>query len=94
MRITQLLGRFTELNHRMHQKLFVADGQLAVVGGRNLIDDYFGLGKEICYRDFDLLAMGPVVSQAEAAFDQFWNSQWAYPISSLEEPPSQRGAGS
>jgi cardiolipin synthase C len=89
MRITQLLGRFTELNHRMHQKLFVADGQLAVVGGRNLIDDYFGLGKEICYRDFDLLAMGPVVSQAEAAFDQFWNSQWAYPISSLEEPPSQ-----
>ena len=89
MRVTQLLGRFTELNRRMHQKLFVADGQLAIVGGRNLIDDYFGLGEEICYRDFDLLAMGPVVSQAEAAFDQYWNSQWAYPISSLEKPPSQ-----
>jgi len=73
----------------MHQKLFVADGQLAIVGGRNLIDDYFGLGEEICYRDFDLLAMGPVVSQAEAAFDEFWNSQWTYPISSLEKPPSQ-----
>jgi len=89
MRVTQLLGRFTELNRRMHKKLFVADGQLAVVGGRNLIDDYFGLGKEICYRDFDLLAMGPVVSQAEAAFDQSWNSQWAYPISSLVKPASQ-----
>ena len=37
--MTQLLGRFTELNRRMHNKLFVADGQLAVVGGRNLIDD-------------------------------------------------------
>jgi len=92
MRVTQLLGRFTELNRRMHNKLFVADGQLAVVGGRNLIDDYFGLGKEICYRDFDLLAMGPVVSQAEAAFDQYWNSQWAYPISSLVKPPSQAEA--
>jgi len=89
MRVTQLLGRFTELNRRMHKKLFIADGQLAVVGGRNLIDDYFGLGKEICYRDFDLLAMGPVVSQAEAAFDQSWNSQWAYPISSLVKPASQ-----
>src|SRR5262249_52160348 len=64
-------------------------------GGRRwtqLIDDYFGLGKEICYRDFDLLAMGPVVSQAEAAFDQYWNSQWAYPISSLVKPPSQAEA--
>ena len=58
MRVTQLLGRFTELNRRMHNKLFVADGQLAIVGGRNLIDDYFGLGEEICYRDFDLLAIG------------------------------------
>ena len=89
MRVTQLLERFTELNRRMHNKLFVADGQLAIVGGRNLIDDYFGLGKEICYRDFDLLAIGPVVSQAEVAFDQYWNSQRTYPISSLETPPSQ-----
>src|SRR5262249_51051076 len=48
-----------------------------------------GLGTEICYRDFDLLAIGPVVSQAEAAFDQYWNSQWAYPISSLVKPSSQ-----
>ena len=45
MRETQLLGRFTELNRRMHNKLFVADGQVAIVGGRNLIDNYFGLGK-------------------------------------------------
>lgn len=89
LRLTQLLGRFTELNRRMHQKLFVADGQLAIVGGRNLLDEYFGLGEEICYRDFDLLAMGPVVSQAGVAFDQFWNSQWTYPISSLQTPPSQ-----
>ena len=89
MRITQLLGRFTELNRRMHNKLFVADGQVAVVGGRNLIDEYFGLGKEICYRDFDLLAIGPVAAEAEAGFDRYWNSQWTYPISSLVKPASQ-----
>src|SRR6516162_10329811 len=38
-------------------------GRHAPYARRNLIDDYFGLGEEICYRDFDLLAMGPVVSQ-------------------------------
>jgi putative cardiolipin synthase len=88
-RAQQLVGRFTELNRRMHNKLFVADGQVAVVGGRNLIDDYFGLGEEIGYRDFDLLAIGPVVLQAETAFDSYWNSQWTYPISSLVTPASQ-----
>ena len=87
--MTQLLGRFTELNRRMHNKLFVADGQVAVVGGRNLYDEYFGLGKEICYRDFDLLAIGPVAADAEAGFDRYWNSQWTYPISSLVKPASQ-----
>ena len=89
MRVSQLLGRFTELNRRMHNKLFVADGQVAVVGGRNLHDEYFGLGEEICYRDFDLLAIGPVAADAEAGFDRYWNSQWTYPISSLVKPASQ-----
>src|SRR4029453_3270749 len=89
MRVTQFLGRFTELNRRMHNKLFVADGQVAVVGGRNLMDEYFGLGEEICYRDFDLLAIGPVLSQSEAGFDSYWNSQWTYPVSSLVNPASQ-----
>jgi putative cardiolipin synthase len=85
-RILQLLGRFTELNRRMHNKVFVADGKVAVVGGRNLTDDYFGLGKQLNFRDFDLLAIGPVVAQAEGAFDQYWNSRWAYPITSLTKP--------
>jgi putative cardiolipin synthase len=88
MRLFQLLGRFTELNRRMHNKVFVADGQVAVVGGRNLTDDYFGLGKQLNFRDFDLLAIGPVVAQSEVAFDQYWNSKWSYPISSLVKPPS------
>ena len=67
MREAELMGRFTELNRRMHNKLFIADGQMAIVGGRNLIDDYFGLGKEICYRDFDLLAIGPVYRKRKPA---------------------------
>lgn len=86
MRILQYLGRFNALNRRMHNKLFVVDGQVAVVGGRNLSDDYFGLGKKLDFRDFDLLAIGPVVAQAEGSFDHYWNSKWAYPINSLRKP--------
>jgi cardiolipin synthase C len=89
MRLLQILGRFTELNRRMHNKVFVADCKVAVVGGRNLTDDYFGLGRKLGFRDFDLLAIGPIVGQAEGAFDQYWNSRWSYPIQSLVKPSSQ-----
>ncbi|MRT32599.1 phospholipase D family protein, partial [Xylella fastidiosa subsp. multiplex] len=47
-----LLSRFTaspleiaRLNHRMHNKLFIADGAMAVVGGRNIADEYFVLSE-------------------------------------------------
>ena len=29
---------FGRLNHRMHNKLFIADGVMAVIGGRNIAD--------------------------------------------------------
>jgi len=88
LRLPQFLGRFTELNHRMHNKMFVVDGQVAVVGGRNLTDDYFGMGTVLNFRDFDLLAIGAVVPQAEGAFDRYWNSEWAYPIGALRRRAS------
>jgi putative cardiolipin synthase len=88
LRLPQLIGRFTELNHRMHNKMFIVDGQAAVVGGRNLTDDYFGMGRALDFRDFDLLAIGAVVPPAEAAFDRYWNSEWAYPITVLRKAAS------
>lgn len=83
LRLPQFFGRWTELNHRMHNKMFVVDGSAAIVGGRNMTDDYFGLGAKIDFRDFDLLAVGSVVPEAERAFDLYWNSRWAYPITAL-----------
>ena len=88
LRLPQFIGRWTELNHRMHNKMFVVDGVAAIVGGRNIADDYFGLGGELDFRDFDLLAVGAVVPQAEQAFDHYWNSEWAYPITVLSKPSS------
>ena len=67
------------LNHRMHNKLMVADNVAAIVGGRNIGDEYFGLHSDTNFRDMDLMAIGPVVQDISASFDVYWNSKWAYP---------------
>ncbi len=40
-RIAASLLEFGRVNHRMHNKLFIADGAMAVAGGRNIGDEYF-----------------------------------------------------
>jgi putative cardiolipin synthase len=42
----EFLGRMKHLNHRMHNKLFVVDNHFAIVGGRNIGNEYFGLSKK------------------------------------------------
>lgn len=79
-RLLQLAGDFQRLNHRMHNKLFVVDGALAIDGGRNLADDYFLRGTQGNFIDFDLLAAGAVLPQLAAYFDEYWNSQRTWPL--------------
>jgi putative cardiolipin synthase len=69
----------------MHNKIFVSDGAVAVVGGRNIGDDYFGLSTEANFRDLDVAAAGPIVRDIAAGFDGFWNNDWAYPVAALVE---------
>ncbi len=86
---TRLLASFSELpriNHRMHNKLFVADNALAITGGRNIGDQYFTRDKESNFIDLDVVAAGSIVPQLSASFDAFWNSKYAYPIASLAAP--------
>lgn len=79
-RLMQMLGNFSHLNRRMHNKIYAADNQLAVVGGRNIADNYFGVHAERNVRDLDLLVSGPVVQDVSANFDLYWNSEWAVPV--------------
>ncbi|HEY5644581.1 MAG TPA: phospholipase D family protein [Pseudomonadales bacterium] len=71
------------LNHRMHNKLLVADNQLAILGGRNIGDDYFGLSTRRNFIDTDLLLSGAVVPSLSSGFDAYWNSRWAVPVEVL-----------
>src|ERR1700676_437310 len=76
------------INHRMHNKLFVADNALAITRGRNIGDAYFTLDPKYNFIDLDVVAAGPVVPQLSASFDAFWNSKYAFPIASLAAPVS------
>ena len=66
---------FSRLNHRMHNKSWIADGRIALVGGRNLGDEYFDAHDGTNFVDLDLVMAGPVVAEVSANFDRYWNSE-------------------
>ena len=74
---------FQRVNHRMHNKLFVADGVMAVAGGRNIADEYFMRSASDNFVDMDAFIIGPVVPQLEAIFDAYWNSPHVYPVQTI-----------
>src|SRR5271170_1835180 len=76
------------INHRMHNKLFVADNALAITGGRNIGDQYFTRDPYNNFIDLDVVAAGAIVPELSASFDAFWNSKYAYPIASVAAPVS------
>jgi putative cardiolipin synthase len=77
------LGDGRRLNRRMHNKTWIADNRIAIVGGRNLGDEYFGASEEVNFVDLDFAMVGPVVQDASASFDRYWNSNAAYPMAVL-----------
>lgn len=78
-----LVSDFGRLNHRMHNKLFIMDNAVAVGGGRNIADTYFGVRPDQNFRDLDFGMAGPVVQDLSASFDLFWNGEWAVPLGAV-----------
>jgi len=77
------LNEFQRLDHRMHNKAMIVDNRIAIVGGRNLADEYFGLHSEANFRDLELLVGGPIVREISASFDNYFNDNWSLPIDML-----------
>lgn len=73
-RVWDFLFNFSRINHRMHNKAFIVDNAVAVVGGRNIGDSYFSVNAQSNYRDLDLFAVGPIVREVSRSFDAYWNS--------------------
>ena len=81
--LAELSQRGSRLNHRMHNKAWIMDAQLAVVGGRNIGDEYFASSAELNFIDLDVLLLGPAVAQAQHEFERYWNSPLAKRVSRL-----------
>ena len=73
------LTDFSRLNRRMHNKSLAADGAFAVIGGRNVGDEYFGATTGELFADLDVVAAGPVVADLARDFDRYWACASAWP---------------
>jgi len=74
----------SRLDYRMHNKLLVVDNAVALVGGRNIGNQYFQMDPESQFADDDVLAAGPIAARLSATFDEFWNSPFAIPAAALD----------
>ena len=86
---SKLIGMVTDLpkaNRRMHNKAMIADNQMAILGGRNLSDQYFEADTDYNFRDIDVLAAGPIVPDISQSFDQYWNGTDTFPVAAVFEP--------
>lgn len=84
--VLRILGSIKDVDRiqrRMHNKIFVADNAVAVTGGRNLGETYFGQSEGTNFVDADILAAGRIVRELSRSFDQYWNNPLAYPVQSL-----------
>ena len=82
----RILGNLKDIDRmqrRMHNKIFVADNAVAITGGRNLGETYFGQSAGTNFVDIDLLAAGRMARDLSHSFDQYWNNPQAYPVQSL-----------
>lgn len=83
-RMGGFISDFARLNHRMHNKTLTVDNQATIFGGRNIGNEYFNATENVGFDDLDALAIGPVVKEVSTAFDEYWNSEWVYPLSAFK----------
>ncbi|MDR5907196.1 phospholipase D family protein [Franzmannia qiaohouensis] len=72
-------------HRRMHNKLWLSDGAVAITGGRNLGDEYFNADEQRNFADLDLLAVGPVARDLSRSFDDYWRHHLALPLARFRQ---------
>src|ERR1022692_5092284 len=81
----------SRLDYRMHNKMLIVDNAIALIGGRNIGNQYFHMDPDSQFADDDVFAAGPIAMQLSATFDEYWNSRFAVPAAALDR--SQRSGG-
>ncbi|HEY3299335.1 MAG TPA: phospholipase D family protein [Methylophilaceae bacterium] len=84
LRLVEMTLRKSTLDYRMHNKLFIVDGAVALFGGRNIGDEYFQTDPESQFGDDDVFTIGPVIQKLSQSFDEYWNSNMAIPAKAVD----------
>jgi len=85
IRATEILFGKARLDYRMHNKLMVADNAAAIIGGRNIGDQYFQIDPESQFGDDDVVVVGPIVQRLSSVFDEYWNGRLAIPAQAIDK---------
>lgn len=83
LRVIDYLFRLKNINHRMHNKLIIGDGVIAVTGGRNISREYFDASDQFQFTDLDIMFYGTPVLEANKVFNSFWNDNLSYSVQQL-----------
>lgn len=86
-RSLMLVTNLKTQHRRMHNKQWIADGVLGILGGRNIGDQYFNASERDNFADLDVLLSGPVVKKMSMSFDVYWNSTQSFPVDAFEKKP-------
>lgn len=79
---------FRRLNRRMHNKSFIVDDRVAIVGGRNIGDVYFRQGEAV-FADLDVIVEGGALSDLRQVFETYWTSALSEPLDAIAPLPAR-----
>jgi putative cardiolipin synthase len=85
LRFIELAFHAPRLRYRMHNKLLVADNAVALLGGRNVGNEYFQANPEFDFGDYDVFVAGRIVRELSGTFDEYWKSDMSIPVEALGE---------
>lgn len=92
LRAAEFMFNASRLDYRMHNKLLVVDNAIALIGGRNIGDQYFQIDPDSQLADDDVFAGGPIAQRLSATFDEYWNNFLSIPAEALSGGKSSRAA--
>jgi putative cardiolipin synthase len=90
MRPLDILLDYDRITRRMHNKTFIADHEVALIGGRNMSNQYYDVGDAFQFSDMDVVLVGKAVEDISHSFDDYWNHDYAYPIAQLAKYRPER----
>ena len=77
-RALDLVLDLKRMNRRMHNKSFIADHQIALIGGRNMSNQYYHVSDQYQFSDVDVMLVGSATDEIIHSFDEYWNDEYAY----------------